>query len=121
LASQLSKLAWVRVVDPATWQANDPEDLIAKGTPVDKAVDRGFSKALLTLSTVAFDVSGHFAALNYSFVCGRLCGNGGAVLFERNGHSWVRSNKQCGNWMSLERRPNNSFEADGYAAAQLQH
>lgn len=117
LAGQLSKLSWVHLVDPATWRTNDPEDLIAKGMPVNKAVDRGFSKALLTLSTVAFDASGHFAALNYSLVCGRLCGNGGAVLFERKGEGWVRSKKQCGMWMSLEGKPNSSFATDGFASA----
>jgi hypothetical protein len=85
--------------------------------PVKKAVDQGFSHALLTLSQVAFERSGQRAALNYSFVCGRLCGNGGTVLLERGPLGWVRSKAQCGMWMSESGRPNNSFKADGFAAA----
>ncbi|OZB58740.1 MAG: hypothetical protein B7X39_16735 [Lysobacterales bacterium 14-68-21] len=117
LATQLSALPWVHFVDPAKWQAADPGDLIAKGKSVDEAVEQGFSHALLTLSTVAFDSSGEFAALKYSLVCGQLCGNGGTVLFEHTGQGWVRSRKRCSMWLSFSGRPNMSFKADGYAAA----
>ena len=117
LATQLSALPWLRFVDPTKWQAADPGNLIAKGKPVDEAVEQGFSHALLALSTVAFDSSGEFAALKYSLVCGRLCGNGGTVLFEHSGQGWVRSKKRCGMWLSRSGRPNISFKADGFAAA----
>ncbi|MCX7515396.1 hypothetical protein [Frateuria sp. STR12] len=117
LATQLSDLPWVRIVDPAKWRAADPGNLIAEGKPIDEAVEQGFSHALLTLSTVAFDSSGEFAALKYSFVCGRLCGNGGTVLFEHTAQGWGRSKKRCGMWLSYAGRPNISFKADGFAAA----
>lgn len=120
LAGQLGALSWIRFVDPAKWRAADPGVAIAKGKSVDEAVEQGFSHALLTLSTVAFDSSGRFAAFKYSFVCGRLCGNGGAVLFEHDAQGWVRSRKECGMWLSHSGRPASSLEVDGFAVVGLE-
>ncbi|AXK71238.1 hypothetical protein DWG18_02335 [Lysobacter sp. TY2-98] len=108
LAVQLRALRQVRLIKPGELRAMDPGKLIARGVPVDEAVEKGFSHALLTLSTVTFERSGQRAALNYSFVCGRLCGNGGTVMLERTPHGWARSKTECGMWMSHSGRPNNS-------------
>lgn len=108
LAIQLGPLPWIRFVKHGESQAVDPGKLIARGMPVDEAVEQGFSHALLTLSMVAFERSGQRAALNYSFVCGQLCGNGGTVLLERTPQGWVRSKTQCDTWISHSGRPNNS-------------
>ncbi|WP_132982831.1 hypothetical protein [Thermomonas haemolytica] len=109
LAAQLSALPWVRIVKPGESPIVDPAKLIMRGVPVDEAVKQGFAHGLLTLSMVAFERSGQRAALNYSFVCGLLCGNGGTVLLERTQQGWVRSKTECGTWVSYSGRPGNSF------------
>jgi len=92
--------AGIRLVDPTKHKLADPGDNIRSPQDVDSAVDAGFAAALMTLSEVVFDTQHHLAALNYSFVCGRLCGNGGIVIYElRDGH-WKRSTRRCSSWVS---------------------
>jgi hypothetical protein len=90
----------VKLVDPAKHQIEDPEDGIRKGQSVDNAVNQGFDAALMTLSEIMFDSSRTHAALSYSFHCGRLCGNGGTVLYKRKAGKWVASKRSCGSWIS---------------------
>jgi hypothetical protein len=90
----------VRLVDPETHQIRDPGDAIRQGQSVDDAVNAGFNAGLLTLSEIGFNAKRERAALRYSFHCGRLCGHGGTVLFEKKDGKWVRSKKSCGSWMS---------------------
>lgn len=108
ISSLLTGLAYVRLVDPDTWAPRDPGDAIAKGEAVDSAVRSGFDQGLLTFSAIAFDESHQFAAFTYSFVCGRLCGNGGSVIFKAAPGGWARTHKQCGGWISQVQtgRPN---------------
>jgi hypothetical protein len=92
--------AHVRLVDPAKHKIADPGDAIHSPADVDSAVEAGFAAALMTLSEVVFDTQRHRAAFSYSFVCGRLCGNGGIVIYNlQNGH-WTRSSRRCGSWVS---------------------
>lgn len=100
ITGQISKLPYVRPTAPESWKPQDPENLITQGQPVDKAVDSGFSDGLITLSTVVFDVTHHTAAFTYSFVCGELCGSGGTIIFTKTAHGWVRSEEECGSWIS---------------------
>jgi hypothetical protein len=66
----------------------------------------------MTFSAVVFDKTHTKAAFTYSFVCGGLCGNGGAIVFEKAAAGWQRSSRQCGVWMSHtpKDRPNNAFK-----------
>jgi len=90
----------VRLVDPAKHQISDPEDGMRQGQAVDDAVNMGFDAALMTLSEIIFDTSRKHAALYYSFHCGRLCGNGGTVIYERKAGKWIPSKSSCGSWVS---------------------
>jgi len=90
----------VKLVDPSKHAFQDPEDGMRQGQSVDDAVNRGFAAALMTVSEIMFDASHTHAALNYSFHCGRLCGNGGTVVYELRGGKWVRSKRSCGSWVS---------------------
>ena len=79
----------------------DPGDAIRSGGSVDDAVKKGVEAAVITLSEIVFDANHTHAILSYSFVCGNLCGNGGAVRFQKNSHGvWVESNGRCGEWVS---------------------
>lgn len=108
LATQLNAIPSIHLVRPGESKIMDPRKLIARGVPVDEAVEQGVSHGLLTLSLVAFERSGQRAALNYSFVCGALCGSGGTVLLERTPQGWVRRNALCNSWMSQADRPDHS-------------
>jgi hypothetical protein len=108
----LAGLPYVRLVDPDTWTPRDPGDAIAKGETVHSAVRSGFDHGLMTFSAVVFDKSHSIAAFTYSFVCGRLCGNGGTAIFKATPGGWIRTDKQCGGWISQLRldRSNKSFK-----------
>jgi hypothetical protein len=90
----------VRLVDPAKHKIADPGDSIRRPQDVDAAVEAGFAAALMTLSEIVFDTQHGFAAFSYSFVCGRLCGNGGTVIYERHNGGWKRSARRCSSWIS---------------------
>jgi hypothetical protein len=92
--------AKVRLVDPTQHKLADPGDSIRRPQDVDAAVEAGFAAALMTLSEVVFDGQHHLAAFSYSFVCGRLCGNGGTVIYELRNGRWRRSARRCSSWVS---------------------
>lgn len=89
----------VRLVD-RKHKISDPSDAIRHGAPVENAVVGGFSSAIFTLSEIAFDQRHQTAAFSYSFVCGRLCGRGGLVIYELRDGEWKRSKRECGFWIS---------------------
>jgi len=105
LTSTIGQLPYVRLVDPDKWSPQDPGDLIARGNSVESAVASGFAHGLLTFSAIVFDSSHETAAFKYSFVCGRLCGNGGTATFKKKPNNWVKSGNQCGGWISSLSRP----------------
>ena len=78
---------------------NDPGKAIRKGNPVDEAVENGFAHGLLTLGEIQFDKTHTHALVSFSFVCGRLCGNGTTILLERKDGTW-RKQAECGGWVS---------------------
>lgn len=90
----------VHFVDPKTWHFQDPGTLISKGQSVESAVDAGMAQGLMTLSAITFNGRRDTAWFTYSFVCGRLCGNGGIVIFKKTSKRWTRDNRRCSSWMS---------------------
>ena len=111
LTEMIGGLAYVHLVNPNKWQPTDPQDLISRGRSVESAVEDGFAGGLMSLSAITFDKSHQTAALTYSFVCGGLCGNGSAVIFNKTQSGWTRAKNNCGGWISqYEGRPNNSFK-----------
>ena len=82
-------------------ERNDPLRSMARGNPVDSAVDQGFANGLFELSEIAFDKKYQRAIVSYSFVCGSLCGSGGVWLFEKVDGRWKQSERDCGGgWVS---------------------
>jgi hypothetical protein len=77
----------IQLVDPQRQrkavQSNDPGNAIRQGEDVDNAVAAGFAAGLLTLSEVVFDKEHRYAAMNFSFVCGGLCGHAATLVFEK--------------------------------------
>jgi hypothetical protein len=100
LSDSVGTLPYVRLVDPVKWKARDPSESIAQGKSVESAVESGFAHGLLTFSTMVFDESHQMAAFTYSYVCGSLCGSGGAVIFKRSSGGWVQRKQECGGWIS---------------------
>lgn len=78
---------------------NDPEKTIGEGRSIEDAVRNGFAHGLVTLSEIRFDKEHKHAIVSYSFFCGSLCGNGGAVILEKIDGAWQRKS-QCGAWIS---------------------
>lgn len=105
LTGEIIGAAPVRLVDAEAQRSAmrdyDPGEAIRRGASVEDAVAGGFDNGLLTLSEVVFDRTGDHAALQFSFVCGALCGHGGTAVFNRVGHDWVQSERECGDsWIS---------------------
>jgi hypothetical protein len=96
----LARRANVRLVDPKEWRPRDPGPAMAIGKPTSKAVSEGFAAGLLTLSRMIFDKEHKVAIFSYSFVCGRLCGSGGAVIFDKTTAGWKQRAVHCGGWVS---------------------
>ncbi|MDR2012056.1 MAG: hypothetical protein LBQ20_03230 [Rhodanobacter sp.] len=99
LSDIVGKLPYVRLVDSNKWEPHDPGELISQGQSVESAVKDGFAGGLLTFSAITFDESYETAAFAYSFICGRLCGNGAIVIYRKTQSGWVQS-KHCGDWIS---------------------
>jgi hypothetical protein len=59
----------------------------------------GFAHGLVTVSEIRFDKKHRHAIVSFSFYCGSLSGNGGAVLLEKIDGAWQRKS-QCGGWIS---------------------
>jgi hypothetical protein len=94
-----------RLVDPEAHRNSDPEDNMRHGQSIEDSVRAGFAAGLFTFSEIVFDATHTHAAFQYSFVCGRLCGNGGIVLYDKlpdasSKPKWQRSTKVCGDWIS---------------------
>jgi len=100
LKRALSPIARVRLVDPDQWHPRDPHALIAEGKSVDAAVEAGVDGGLMIFSAISFNEAHDVAMLSFSFVCGSLCGHGGAVMFNKTPSGWLQSRKQCSSWIS---------------------
>lgn len=90
----------VRLVDPAKHKRQDPDDALLRGETVDQALADGFAAGLFTFSEIVFDSSHTHAAFSYAFVCGRLCGHGGTVVYDLQDGKWKQSKAGCGGWIS---------------------
>lgn len=75
------------------WLTSDPKminGMIEEGRPV----------GLISLSSIAFDQTKTVAALNFSMVCGSLCGYGETLVFDRTATGWVQRPATCEAWIS---------------------
>ena len=87
---------------------NDPgnriHDASGSGKPlsdkdIEDSVKQAFATALFTLSEIAFNQEHTRAAVQYSFYCGGLCGNGGTLLLAKESGKW-KIVAQCSSWIS---------------------
>jgi hypothetical protein len=68
---------------------------------VANAVATGFNNGLFTFSEILFNKSHTRAAVQYSFVCGGLCGHGGTMILIMKDGKWIADGSQyCGSWIS---------------------
>jgi hypothetical protein len=88
------------LVDPASYRHRDIADFTAEDKPLDAAVDAATAAGLFSLSEIVFDRTRTHAAFSYSFVCGRLCGTGGTVIYLRRHGKWSKSRTRCSSWQS---------------------
>lgn len=104
LTSAVLKGTNARLVNPGkgarSVEASDPDVGIAKGKTVTRAVKAAFENGLFSLSEIAFDKEHRYAVVAYSFWCGSLCGSGSALVFEKIGSGWRRTDRRCGGWVS---------------------
>jgi hypothetical protein len=100
------------LVDPDLQQKkvteNDPQKLMKRAIDggeqvsekeIDSSVKQAVETGLFTLSEIVFDKAHKHALVEYSFVCGELCGNGEKLVLERAGRKW-RISKRCGRWIA---------------------
>jgi hypothetical protein len=97
--------AGYRLVDPDKQRKkvkeNDPGSAIKNGKDVGSAVTSGFAAGLLSLSEIRFSNDRKYAALQFAFVCGSLCGSGGTLIYEHDDDGWKPAKgKQCGQWIA---------------------
>ena len=104
LTPNLAVAGRIVLVDPARQtekvKQNDPSKTVHEGRSVDHAVSTAFASGLLTLSEIVFDKDHHRAVMSFSFFCGKLCGNGGIVMFKRVGQKWKITKQSCREWIS---------------------
>jgi len=89
-------------------QENDPGNLAREGVSgrsptqkeMEEAVNKAFSTGLFTLSEILFDKDHRHAVVSYSFVCGRLCGNGTTLVLTKTDQGWRVNKETCGGWIS---------------------
>ena len=95
----------VALVDPKKQnkkvKERDPSKTIREGKSVEDALREAFQSALFTLSDVVFDKEREHAAVQYSFHCGGLCGNGATLIFHKTANGWEQDNKLlCSFWQA---------------------
>jgi hypothetical protein len=66
---------------------------------VEESVKQAFATGLFTLSEIVFNKQHTRAVVQYSFVCGELCGNGSTLVLKKVRGKWMKS-KTCGDWVS---------------------
>lgn len=100
------------LVDPDRQEAKvkegDPQNLVkttiddgenVSHKQIEDSVNQAFKNGLFTVSEIIFDKEHRRAVVSYSFVCGRLCGNGDTLILKKVDQKWVVS-KRCGWWIS---------------------
>lgn len=91
----------VRVVDGATWKADDEQlnNSVAQGEFHEADLHRAFVHALYSFSQIRFDKDERLALLTFSHVCGELCGSGSTILMKKDANGW-KVMKACRQWIS---------------------
>jgi hypothetical protein len=87
---------------------NDPANLLHRAIDgheqvgdkqLEESVKQAFAAGLFTFSEIVFNKQHTQAVLQYSFVCGELCGNGKTIVLTKVGSKW-KASKMCGSWVS---------------------
>jgi len=100
LSEALTQNPSARLVDPDMYTRSDVGDFMKGPNSLDAAVDSAIDAGVMSLSEVIFDKTHRYAALRYSFTCGRLCGTGSTALYYLSGGKWHRSKRYCPSWQS---------------------
>lgn len=105
--------ARMHVVDPAQQgkkvKENDPGELLrqraeehqpVQENEIEAGVKKAFAAGLFTFSEILMNKQHTRAVLQYSFVCGRLCGHGNTVIFRKVAGKWEFAQQCGGGWIS---------------------
>ena len=95
-----SCLKQIQMSAPARKQTHSlDESILPDGIRAQLVSAENSNQPHLILSEVIFDAGHRHAAMNYSFVCGEGCGDGGALLFENHDGEWRNPRQVCDHWM----------------------
>ena len=91
------------LVDPE-WRPSAATAEAARGSsgialPGEDTIPGAYLNGVLRLSEVAFDRAHRYAVLQYSFICGGLCGQGATYVFLKVDGRWGRA-RNCGMWIA---------------------
>lgn len=75
------------------WVMPDPKQLIA-------IIAEGRPAGIISLSSVAFNQDKSVAALQFSHLCGPLCGYYETLVLDKTASGWVQRPETCDRWMS---------------------
>jgi hypothetical protein len=91
----------LRLVDGDQWSADDQalQESVGKGKFKPSELDRAFAHSLSTFSRAVFSEDGRNALVEFSHVCGSLCGSGSTLLMHKLNGRWKIA-KRCGGWIS---------------------
>lgn len=94
----------ISFVDPARQREqitqNDPSKTMNEGKDVKTAVQDAFGSGLFTFSEIGFNKTHTWAVMMFSFRCGMLCGQGGAIVLHKIKGVWKVTSRECGRWIS---------------------
>jgi hypothetical protein len=90
----------IRLINPTEYKVPSMNDLMNQKHDLDDAVEAAVKAGVMSLSEIVFNQDHRLAAFQYSFQCGRLCGTGGTVIYEKRNGQWRRSKLRCGGWVS---------------------
>jgi hypothetical protein len=89
-------------------RGNDPQIIIkdaiegggkVSDKQIEDSVKRAFETGLFSFSEIGFDKEHRSAVVEYSFVCGSLCGGGSTLALKKSGGKW-KIRRRCGGWVS---------------------
>ena len=67
---------------------------------INESIQTGRPVSIISLSSIAFNQSKSIAVLQFSLVCGTLCGYGETLVFDKTASGWVQRSQTCEAWIS---------------------
>ena len=75
------------------WLMSDPKR-------ISETIEAGRPAGIISLSSVAFNQNKSVAVLQFSLVCGTLCGYGETLVLDKTASGWAQRPQTCEAWIS---------------------